>query len=119
MLGSLANVDISNIPNGADSLGIVREWVKSVSSDSNRYPGPVDRFRQWFIVAGTLAFDLDRENARSSITRTSLYRLTRERDPIVQDYITLLTAETGDSLTCGSLYLWYVRDDMWVHVHPF
>jgi len=119
MLGSLANVDISNILNGADGLGIVREWVKSVSSDSDRYPGPVDRFRQRFIVASTLAFDLDRKNARSSITSTSLYRLTRGRDPILRDYITLLTAEVGNSLTCGSLYLWYVRDDMWVHVHPF
>ena len=109
----MANLDISNIPDGADGLRIVRDWVQSVCRESDCYSGPVDRFRQWFIVAGTLAFDLDREHARSSITRTSLYKLTCEKYPIVQDFVAFLTAEARRSLTCGSLYLRCVREGMW------
>ena len=115
----MANLDIVSIPDGADGLRIVRKWVQSISSDSNHYPGPVDRFEQWSIVASTLAFDLDRENAQSSITRTSLYRLTHERDPTAQDFVMFLTAEVRDSLTCGSSYLQCVWKDMRLHVHPF
>jgi len=115
----LANLNIANIPNGADGLKIVREWVQSVCYNSECYPGPVDRFRQWFTVAGTLAFDLDRENARYSITRTPLYKLTHERGPIAQDYITFLTAKVRHSLTRGSLYLRCVWEDIRVHIDPF
>jgi len=115
----LANLDIANIPDGADGLKIVREWVESVCYESDCYPGPVDRFRQWFTVAGTLAFDLDRENARYYITRTPLYRLMHEKSPIAQDYTTFLTAEARDSLARGSLYLRWVWEDMRIHVHSF
>ena len=74
--------------------------------------GPVNHFRQWFMVAGTLAFDLDREDARDFVPRKPIYRLTqwprslsRGESFIGQDFFMFLAANADDSLTSGSSYL--------------
>ena len=72
------------------------------------------------MVACMLAFDLDGENARHYIPRTSLYKSARKEGySIVQDFLAFLIAEDYGSLTCGSSYLWCVLWDAWVHVHTF
>ena len=72
------------------------------------------------MVASTLAFDLDREDARRSISLTPLYKLIRgERNSIIQDFVTFLTAQVHRSLARGSWYLRCVQQDAWVYMHPF
>ena len=68
------------------------------------------------MVACTLAFDLDRENAHYFIPRAPVYKSTLWPQPlfrgegnfIVQDFVTFLATKVGHSLTSGSLYLWWV-----------
>jgi hypothetical protein len=97
---------------GAGGFRIALEWAQDMCCDLRRnLPEPVDYFRQWPIVACTLAFDLNRENAQHFIPRTPLYKLTRERNSVVQDLVAFLTAKPRRSLTCGSLYLRCVRQD--------
>ena len=120
MLGSLANLDIDSIPDGADSFGIVQEWVRDVYCELGyNLPEPVDRSKQWFMVACTLAFDLDREDSQDYIPRTPKYRsafwpqhLSRtEVDFTEQDFVAFVTAEAKELLIFGSWYLRCVRRD--------
>ena len=112
-LGSHANINIDSIPEAVDGFRIAREWVRHVCRDlSCGPPGPVNQFGQWFMVACTLAFDLDKENARDFVPRKPIYRLTqwprslfRGESFIGQDLITFLTADADYSLTSGSSYL--------------
>jgi hypothetical protein len=117
----LGNVDIDELPNGADGLRIVREWVQYVCCDPkyNDVPEPTDRFRQCFMVACTLAFDLDREDAWDFVPYTQMCKKTlwpqplrrarEEVDPTAQDFVAFVTAESYDLLTFGSEYLRCVR----------
>ena len=117
----MANFDIADIPSGADGLRVVREWVRYICCDLeyNDVPEPTDRFRQWFMVAYTLAFDLDRENARDFFPRKRLFSdipwpLASSRkkvDPATQDFLAFVTAEARNSLTSGSSYLRCVQQN--------
>lgn len=72
------------------------------------------------MVACTLAFDLDRENAWYPVPRTPKYRQTlwpkslshREVDFAEQDFVAFVTAEAEELLTFGSSYLRYVYRDI-------
>jgi len=121
-LGSPANLDLASTAEGAGGFRIVREWVRCVCHGLRyNFPGPVDRFGQWFMVACTLAFDLDRENAPSFVPRTPVYSSTLwpqtlfrgEGSFIVRDFVSFLTAKGFHSLAFGSLYLRCVRWDTW------
>jgi hypothetical protein len=76
------------------------------------------------MVACTLAFDLDRENARNSVPRTPVYRsilwpgsLPRGGvDFNAQDIVAFITAKGFDLLTVGSSYLRCVQG--YVDPHP-
>ena len=139
-LGSLANLDFSKIPEGADGLRVAREWIQDVCTDSNCDPSdPVDR--RHFMVASTLAFDLDRENAQEFVPRARIYTSTRklektyisldsrhviprtsmnkEVNSVMQDFIAFLIAEPRHLLASGSSYLRCVRWNVRPHVHPF
>jgi len=128
-LGSFANLDIGGIPEAADGFRIVREWVQYTCLDLQDIPsGPVDRFRQWFTVACTLAFDLDRENAQAFVPCAPMYESTLwPQSPssevgvlVVQDFVEFLTAKAYHSLDSGLSYLrWVSRWDAWVLLHPF
>jgi len=119
-LGSFANLDKTNIPNGATGFKIVREWVKSACYDPNYKSVPVDRSMEWFMVLCTLAFDLDRENAQSFVPYTPLYTsMYEEGDLIVQNFVTFSDAKKNRSLTCGSSCLRCVRLDARLYIHPF
>ena len=116
-LGSFANLGIVSIPEGATGFRIVQEWVRSVCGDLGHNPsGPMDR--QWFMVACTLAFDLDRENARNYVPHSSVYRSTlwpqslsrNGVDFSAQDSVAFVTAKAYDLFTFGSSYLRCVRD---------
>ena len=140
MLGSLANLDFSKIPEGADGLRIAREWIQDVCNDNNCDPSdPVDR--QHFMVACTLAFDLDRKNAQDFVPSTPMYASTRklektyisldsrhviprrrmneEVNSVMQDFIAFLTAERDYLLASGASCLQCVWGDAWFHAHPF
>ena len=74
-LGSFANLDIASIPEGDDGFRIVREWAEDVCCDLGcDFPEPVDRSRHRFMVACTLAFDLDRENTRDFVPHLPMYK---------------------------------------------
>ena len=68
------------------------------------------------MVACTLAFDLDRENARYLIPGTRMYRwnlwprcLVREGGHfIVRDFVAFARGEVDQTLTLGYSFLWYV-----------
>jgi len=115
MLGSLANVDIENVTGGAGGLQVVREWVQYVCCDPkyNDVLEPTDRFKHWFMVACTLAFDLDRDNAWEYVPYTQMCRktlwprsLSREKvDLDEQEFVAFVTAESYDLLVFGSYYL--------------
>ena len=112
------NFDTAGILEGAYDFGIAREWVQSACRNYNSVP--VNCFGQWFMVACTLAFDFDRENAPHFVPRTSLYGSTSEEgNSIVQDFVVFLTSKDHLSLTCGSSYLRYVRRGARVHVYLF
>lgn len=74
-----------------------------------------------------LAFDLDKEDARRYVHRTSMYESTlwpwfplgEEDHSVVQDLVTFLKATTRDSLTLGSSYLQYVLRNVWSYMHLF
>ena len=115
-LGSFANLDIAKIPKGADGFRIVRERARHVCYElwySPPRPPDVDRFGQRFMVACTLAFDLDRKNARYFLPRTPMYTSTLwpqslfrgEGNFIVQDFVAFLTARAHRLLAFGPLYL--------------
>lgn len=113
-LGSFANLDISRIPEGDDCFRIVQEWVRDACNDLNDVSSKsVDRSRQQFVVACTLAFDLDRENALSFVYRAPMYKSGRwPQSPfreagklIVQDLVAFLIAKDRLSLTFGLSYL--------------
>ena len=71
-LGSVANLGIVSVPEGTEGFKIAREWAQDVCCNLGYNPQePQDRFRQWFTIACMLAFDLDRENARDYVPRTS------------------------------------------------
>ena len=65
------------------------------------------------MVACTLAFDLDKENAQYFVPRTPMYKSTLwprllfrgEGNFIVRDFVTFVTAKAHHSLALGSLYL--------------
>jgi len=71
------------------------------------------------MVACTLAFDLDRENAWDFVPNTQMCKetlwpqtLSREEvDPTAQESVAFLTAESYDLLVFGSAYLRCVRRD--------
>ena len=72
------------------------------------------------MVACTLAFDLDRDNAYDFVPGTRMCRdtlwprsLSRKKaeDFVEQDFAAFVTAEAYDLLTFGSSYLWCVRQD--------
>ena len=70
------------------------------------------------MVACTLAFDLDRENARNYVPRSPVYRSTlwpqslsrNGVDFSAQDSVAFVTAKAYDLFTFGSSYLRGVRD---------
>lgn len=117
-LGSLANLDVASLPKGDDSFRIVRERLRYVCYELEYNSlGPVDHFGQWFMVVCTLAFDIDRENARHFVPRAPMCGSTLwpgspsrgEGSFIVQDFIAFVTAKAHHSLAFGSLYLRCVR----------
>ena len=112
--GSRANIDIADISEAADGFRVAREWVRHVCHDlSYGPPKMMNRFEQWFTVACTLAFELDRENARGFVPHRPMYRLGQwprslfreQGDFVGLDLIAFFTAEAYGSLTSGSLYL--------------
>ena len=131
-LGSFANLDVDSIPGGADGLRVVREWAQDVCHElgyDRDSQAPIDRFRQSFMVACTLALDLDRENARDFVPRLPMYKsketplwpqsLLRGEDFIMEDFVGFITAEARGLLTFGSSYLRCVWWDISICVHPF
>lgn len=93
MLGSLANLDVSRIPEGDDGFRIVQRWARDACTDPDNVSSKsMDRSRQCLMVASTLAFDLDRENAPSFVRNAPMEFLIFEDDL---------------SLTLGSSYLRY------------
>ena len=126
-LGSFANLNIASIPGGDEGFRIVREWVQDVCRELGyKLPEPVDRSRQWFMIACTLAFDLDREDAWDYVPRMPMYKPTlwpqslsnREVDFFEQDFVAFVTAEGYDLLTFGSSYLRCVQQDTQTHTYP-
>ena len=117
----MANLDIANIPDGADGLRVVGEWAQYVCCDPkfNDVSEPTDRVKQWFMVACTLAFDLDRDDAWEFVPYTRMCKktlwprsLSREKvDPTDQDFVAFVTAEWYNLLVFGSVYLRCVRRD--------
>ena len=127
-LGSFANLDTASIPEEDDGFRVVREWAQDVCSNLGYNAlEPTYRFRQWFMVACTLAFDFDRENSLDFVPRTPKYKSTlwpshlsrKGADFTVRDSVAFVTAEAYDLLTVGSSYLRYVQLDTQIHVHPF
>jgi len=115
-LGSFANFDVASLPEEADGFRVAQEWAQDVCSDLGHDPQkPLDRFRQRFMTACTLAFDLDTENSRDYIPRLPMYgskqtplwlrSLSQEGIFIKQDFVGFITAEACNLLTFGSSYL--------------
>ena len=120
-LGSFANFESAKIPEGHDGLRIVREWVQDVCRDLgySSHSEPTSQSRQRFMVACTLAFDLDWENTSDFVPRMTMYRPTLlprslsywNVDFDEQDAAAFVTAEAYDLLTVGSSYLRCVLRD--------
>lgn len=119
-LGSHANLDLTKIPEAVDGFRIVREWVWVVC-DGLRHTNPPEfvyneHFGPQFMVACTLAFDLDRENAIDYVPRTRFYRwgrwprcLIREGGYfVVEDLVNFARGEADNALASGSWFLQYV-----------
>ena len=117
--GSLANFDIDKIPDGANGFKIVNDWIQYVCcAPIYNVQEPTDLFRQYLMVASTLAFDLDRENAWDFVPPTLMcseelwpQASTRNPDQVSdeQESVAFVTAEGHDLLTFGSSHLRYVR----------
>jgi len=122
-LGSFANLDVDSIPEGSDGFRIAREWAQDVCCELEYYDydseGPdADRLRRQFMVACTLAFDLDRENSRKFVPSLPMYKskwtplwpqsLSLEGSFVVEDFVGFITTKARGLLTFGSSYLWYV-----------
>ena len=112
---------MANIPEGDNGFRIVREWVGNVCYDLGDYfPEPVDSSMRCFMIACTLAFDLDRENTRDFVPHTPMYRwslwprfLSRKRGKFAtRDFVAFVTAGAHGLLTFSSWYLQCVRWDM-------
>ena len=72
------------------------------------------------MVACTLAFDLDRENAQDYVPRLPMYKSVLDLTPLwsqspsrvenpIQDFVAFVTVESHGLLNFGSLYLRCVR----------
>ena len=111
------NLDSARIPEGNDGLRIVREWAQDVCSDlGNNSSESKSHHRRWFMVACTLAFDLDWESNWDFVPHTPMYRRTLWPRSLsdqgvvfdAQDAVAFVTAEAYELLTFGSLFLRYV-----------
>ena len=80
------------------------------------------------MVASTLAFDLDRENAWEFVPPTLMCSETLWPRALArrlgqefydQESVGFVTAEGYDLLAFGSSYLRYVRRETQMHIHPF
>ena len=104
---------------------VVREWAQEVCCELGySLQGPVDRIRQRFAVACTLAFDIGEENDRDYVSRLPAYKsrlwppsLSWEGNFVAQDFVGFITAEADDLLSFGSSYLRCVRWNTWIRVH--
>jgi hypothetical protein len=113
------------MPGGTGCFRIVRKWVGYACRDLEDTPSePVGCSK--FMIACTLAFDLDREKAWSFVQCAPMYKSTqwpqsasREAGTLVQDFVEFLTAEDRRSLTFGLSYLRCARQVTWVRVHQF
>ena len=124
-LGSFANLDLSRIPEASNGFRIVQEMARDACLDQTDISARLlDRSRQRFIVACTLAFGLDRKHALSFVRSSPMYRSKRwpqspfredgqTTRPIIRDFIAFLTADGNLSLTLGSSYLRCVQSDIW------
>jgi hypothetical protein len=121
-LGSHANLDLTSVPEAANGFRVVREWVRFVCGELKYSSKPpdlvyIEHFGPQFMVACTLAFDLDRENARYFVPHTRMYRwnlwprcLVREGGYfVVRDFVAFAKGEADDSLRLGFFFLRYVR----------
>lgn len=122
-LGSCANLDLTRIPEAAGGFRIVRYWVWFVCDRLGLWHNPSlpdlvynEYFGPQFMVACTLAFDLDRENAKAYLPRTRMHRwnlwphcLVREGGHfVVREFTIFARGEADNALTLGSLFLQYV-----------
>ena len=117
--GSLANFDISRIPDGTGDFRILKDWIEYVCcAPKYNIEKPTDLFKQDFMVASTLAFDLDRENAWDFVPHTQMCSETLWPQALSsyhdhgfdeQEFVAFVTAEGYDLLKFGSSYLRYVR----------
>ena len=123
-LGSFANLDVSRIPEGDDGFRIVQRWVRDACDDLDDVSSKsVDRSRRYFIVACTLAFDLDRGNALTFIGGTPMYRsrnwpqspFLEAGEHIIQDFVAFFMAKDELSLYLGVSYLRWA----WEMFHGF
>lgn len=127
-LGSYANLDFTKIPGAADGFRIVRESVRIVCDRLKYSSDPPElayneHFGPQFMVACTLAFDLDRENARYLIPGTRMHRwnlwprcLVREGGYfIVRDFVAFAKGEVDKSLDLGYFFLRYVCSNTQIH----
>ena len=115
----MANLDVDRIPEGVDGFRIVNDWTQYVCcAPIYNVREATDLFRLYFMVASTLAFDLDRENAWDFVPPTlmcseMLWPRALLRKPnqkfYEQEFVAFVTAEGYDLLTFGSSYLRYVR----------
>ena len=111
-----------------DGFRIVREWVRFVCDGLKYSSNPPElvyneHFGPQFMVACTLAFDLDRENARYLVPGTRMHRwnlwprrLVREGGYfIVRDFVAFAKGDLDQTLTLGYFFLRYVWLNIQVH----
>lgn len=128
-LGSHANLDPTRMPEGVDGFRIVREWVRFACDGlkySSKPPELVynEHFGPQFMVACTLAFDLDRENARYLVPGTRMHRwsiwprcLVREGGFfVVRDFVAFARGEVDGALALGYFFLRYEWRHAQVHL---
>ena len=102
-LGSLAKAAVASMLRSSPDLRVVQRWIHRVCEGLNsNSPGQLVHFRQLFMVACTLAFDIGREDAREFLPRAPMFE---HGDFVIQNFVRFLAAEGSDSLALGSSYL--------------
>ena len=121
-LGSLNSLDLRKIPDGAQSMHIIREWTWYAYKDIKfSSPPPALKYNDHFIpdftTTCTLAHDLDFANAVDYVRETPLCR-SRERPSclirdgrysIVHDLVIFLEYRFWYALRSGYNFMRYVR----------
>ena len=121
-LGSINNLDLRKIQDGAQTMHVIREWTWYAYKDIKfSSPPPALRYNEHFIsdfmTTCTLAYDLDFDKAVDYVCETWWYRsrerpscLTRDgRYSIVCDFVRFLEYKTPYALRSGYEFMRYVQ----------